>query len=669
MSPTTRSKKIGAALGLVLTVAAAPFLRSASAAQPTTDATATAETATVTNANANDPAIWVNPSDAAKSMIIGANDTRLSTYDMSGAVLAQGAAGAAGDFTGVDVRNGFMLGGSPVSVVTAVGRGIVHFYTIDPTTRALTDKSATAGGFTLPKHQGSMSNVCMYQNLSGKTYAFLMADNGMAQQLELTDQSGKIGYTIVRGFDDTVKPAAPFWDVAATNVDGCVADDETGTLYVSERTAGIWKMQAEPNVAPAPALIDTPAASGGHLMPTAKGLAIVRTGAGAGYLLASTFDTAAPAVTDASFNVYDRSNGNTWIRTFKVMAGMSPSTVDNCHESQGIDAAFAPNLAAGFTSGMFLCQDNATNRPTNGGAGFEADNYKMVPLEAIVDPAGPPLPTTTTTAPEVTPTTAPTQLPNRSGYWMIGTDGKVYAFGDAKRYGDASLSPGAQAVDLEPTPSGNGYWIVDDQGHIYNKGDAKIFGGDVDRSLLSSTEIITSISSTKSGNGYWVFTNLGRVVPFGDATFYGEMSKTKLNGPVLDSIPTASGKGYYMVGSDGGIFSFGDAEYKGSMGGKPLNKPVQSLVPDGDGSGYWLVASDGGIFAFDAGFRGSMGGKALNRPVTGMVRYGSGYLMVAEDGGIFNFSDRDFAGSLGATPPAKPITSVAVLDVAPAKTL
>jgi ligand-binding sensor domain-containing protein len=89
---------------------------------------------------------------------------------------------------------------------------------------------------------------------------------------------------------------------------------------------------------------------------------------------------------------------------------------------------------------------------------------------------------------------------------------------------------------------------------------------------------------------------------------------------------------------------------------------VQSLVPDADGSGYWLVASDGGIFAFDAPFRGSMGAVKLNKPVTGMVRYGNGYLMVGEDGGIFSFSDKAFVGSLGANPPAKPITSVAALD-------
>jgi hypothetical protein len=44
-----------------------------------------------------------------------------------------------------------------------------------------------------------------------------------------------------------------------------------------------------------------------------------------------------------------------------------------------------------------------------------------------------------------------------------------------------------------------------------------------------------------------------------------------------------------------------------------------------------------------------------------MVRFGNGYLMVGEDGGIFNFSDREFHGSLGDKPPAKPVVAVAAL--------
>lgn len=60
--------------------------------------------------------------------------------------------------------------------------------------------------------------------------------------------------------------------------------------------------------------------------------------------------------------------------------------------------------------------------------------------------------------------------------------------------------------------------------------------------------------------------------------------------------------------------------------------------------------------------KGSLGGIRLNRPVTGMVRYADGYLMVGEDGGIFNFSQREFLGSLGANPPARPIVAVAALE-------
>ena len=252
-------------------------------------------------------------------------------------------------------------------------------------------------------------------------------------------------------------------------------------------------------------------------------------------------------------------------------------------------------------------------------------------------------------------------VPGQSGYWMLGSDSKVYAFGDAKHLGAPALPAGATAADLEATPSGAGYWIVDTAGNVYANGDATALGG-IPGGQLAAGESATSLSATPTGKGYWIFTNKGRAVRFGDATFFGDMSRVSLAGPVLDSIPTPTGLGYYMVGSDGGIFAFGDAKFHGSMGGKKLNAPVQSLVPDSDGTGYWLVASDGGIFAFDAPFKGSMGDKKLSKPVTGMVPFGDGYMMVGEDGGIFNFSTKPFSGSLGGNPPSRPIVAVAALD-------
>ncbi|MGH9035302.1 MAG: TolB family protein, partial [Acidimicrobiia bacterium] len=271
-------------------------------------------------------------------------------------------------------------------------------------------------------------------------------------------------------------------------------------------------------------------------------------------------------------------------------------------------------------------------------------------------------PTTPATTPPTSPAVNPFQAPPapqppvspgvvRTGYWMLDGEGNVYAFGTARMLGSPVNDLGnTHASDLEPTPSGNGYWVVDRRGRVYTYGDAGFFGN-ADRGNFDKDEKVTSISSTASGRGYWIFTTRGRVLAHGDANHYGDLTDVKLNGPVLDSIPTSSGRGYYMVGSDGGIFTFGDARFFGSLGNLRLNAPVQSLVPDGDGVGYWLVASDGGVFTFETPFRGSLGSIKLNRPVTGMVPFGNGYLMVGEDGGIFNFSNLPFLGSLGDKPP------------------
>lgn len=246
-------------------------------------------------------------------------------------------------------------------------------------------------------------------------------------------------------------------------------------------------------------------------------------------------------------------------------------------------------------------------------------------------------------------------VPERSGYWMLGSTGSVYGFGEAAHLG---APVGIAAANIAQTPSGNGYWIVSQAGDVYAYGDATVLGGPP---ALRTGELVSSLSPTPTGSGYWLFTNRGRALPYGTAAFFGDVGDVRLDGPVLGSVSTPSGNGYYMVASDGGIFAFGDAGFAGSMGGQRLDGPVVGLAPDPDGVGYWLVASDGGIFAFSAGFRGSMGGRTLNQPMVGMVAYGDGYLMVASDGGIFNFSTRPFRGSLGNSPPPNPIIAVAPL--------
>jgi hypothetical protein len=246
----------------------------------------------------------------------------------------------------------------------------------------------------------------------------------------------------------------------------------------------------------------------------------------------------------------------------------------------------------------------------------------------------------------------PVSIVRRSGYWMLGADGRVYPFGDAQPLGNAS----GPAVAIATRADGSGYWITDAAGNVDGFGTAHPHGG---HPALQAGELVSAIAATPSGNGYWLFTNRGHARAYGDAHFYGDMTGTDLNGRVVASVATPSGHGYYMVGSDGGVFSFGDARFHGSTGDLRLNEPIVGIAPDPSNRGYWLVASDGGVFAFNAPFRGSMGATSLAKPVNGLVAYGNGYLMVASDGGIFDFSDKPFVGSLGSHPPRAPIIGIA----------
>ena len=47
------------------------------------------------------------------------------------------------------------------------------------------------------------------------------------------------------------------------------------------------------------------------------------------------------------------------------------------------------------------------------------------------------------------------------GYWLIASDGGVFAFGDAGFFGSLGGAPPATAlVGVAPTPDGGGYWVL-----------------------------------------------------------------------------------------------------------------------------------------------------------------------------------------------------------------
>ena len=236
--------------------------------------------------------------------------------------------------------------------------------------------------------------------------------------------------------------------------------------------------------------------------------------------------------------------------------------------------------------------------------------------------------------------------PVSGGYLMVGSEGKVDAFGDATYFGDVwGDLGGARATSLETAPSGNGYWILDEDGHVFAFGAVRRYG-ELAATQRAPNEKAVALGAIPGDAGYRIFTDTGRVFSFGWAQNFGDLSGVRLNRPIVAAAGTPTGRGYIMVADDGGVFTFGDARFAGSMGGRRLNAAIRSVALDRDGTGYWLGATDGGVFAFDAPYRGSLGSTRLNAPIVGMATCGGGYFLVASDGGVFNFSDCPFYGSL-----------------------
>ena len=247
-----------------------------------------------------------------------------------------------------------------------------------------------------------------------------------------------------------------------------------------------------------------------------------------------------------------------------------------------------------------------------------------------------------------------------SGYWTVGSDGGIFAFGNAQFYGSQGGSPlNAPVVGLAATPDSHGYWLVAADGGIFAYGDAGFYGS-AGSTVLN--EPIVGMTATPDGKGYWLVAADGGIFAYGDAGFYGSTGGTALNEPIVGMASTQDGKGYWLVAADGGIFAYGDAGFYGSTGGLPLNGSIVGMASTPDGKGYWLAADDGGIFAFgDAQFYGSAASLPLNEPVVGIQASpdGGGYRMVAADGGVFAYGDALFSGSTGGQPLNAPVVGLA----------
>lgn len=191
------------------------------------------------------------------------------------------------------------------------------------------------------------------------------------------------------------------------------------------------------------------------------------------------------------------------------------------------------------------------------------------------------------------------------GYWLLAADGGVFAFGEVGYHGNATVSP-EDTVAIAAHPSGRGYWIVNDQGGVYALGQADYLGG----SPAIGGAFVVDIEPTPSGDGYWLLTNVGNIYAYGDAPYLGNATLEGFNAAVgIAAHP--DGNGYWIASAEGEVFAFGDAELKVANGEMPepeeLADPIFAIAATPSGNGYLLAGGDGGVFSFgDAPFWGSL---------------------------------------------------------------
>jgi hypothetical protein len=219
---------------------------------------------------------------------------------------------------------------------------------------------------------------------------------------------------------------------------------------------------------------------------------------------------------------------------------------------------------------------------------------------------------------------------NRGGYWLVASDGGTFAFGDAGFFGsipDLGMAPAgssgtgpklsAPIVGMVPSADGGGYFMVGADGGVFAFGDAQFSGSCPGIGGCRGTAV--AVMPDASGRGYWLVTNSGDVYAFGDATDYGSPGAL---GNVASAVRTPDGKGYWILFSDGTVAPFGDAAHLGSP---PLGvvgglDPATAIATTADGHGYWIADAEGGVYPFgDASHEGDLSGHGLNAPIVAGV--------------------------------------------------
>ena len=281
----------------------------------------------------DDMCIWVHPSDPALSTVITSDKQagRVFVYDLAGNLLQSIASPFPGN---IDVRYGILLGGDCVDLVAFNDRDEqkIRVYAVDPTTRSLSrvdDGTIVTGpnyGFTLHRGEdGSLYGITGPKVFSPRLRQYRLFDDGAGQ----------------------VSGAITGWQFQGRLVEGMVADDSAGYVFLAEENHGIWRVSTTDDTDKQ--RIATVGDSSG-LTADVEGLTIYKGAGGTGYLIASSQGS-------DEFIVYDRRPPHAPLGTFSIAGVGQTDGIDVLNLSLNDDF---PQGIFTFHNGEACCPVQAT---------------------------------------------------------------------------------------------------------------------------------------------------------------------------------------------------------------------------------------------------------------------------------------------------------------------
>ena len=195
----------------------------------------------------DDPAIWVNRQDPAKSLIVGTDkneDGALYVFDLNGKIQKDKTVKNLKRPNNVDIITGLMLNGKPTDVAITTER-MTHKLRMF----SLPDmKPVDNGG--IPVFEGEtgfeyrdLMGIATYTAKDGKRYAIAGRKNGPKTggylwQYLLTDNgSGQVKATLVRKFGEYS---------GKKEIESIAVDNELGYIYYSDEQVGVRQFYADP---------------------------------------------------------------------------------------------------------------------------------------------------------------------------------------------------------------------------------------------------------------------------------------------------------------------------------------------------------------------------------------------------------------------------------------